>query len=253
MVGAAAGPTPGGDLSTSSKFYEAPMKPHDIVAVISGKGGVGKTMIALGLTACMWRRRQQTVLVDLDPQAGATLAAGVQRPSEPLRAKPDTQHGFAIYPASRTLALASADDIALRVQTLARPNHVVVTDLSPALTDAAHAAVLPLASLVLVIARTDAAGLANVAESVQLCQELNRPFLVVPNMMTRTRLAREAHDMLRQQYAPYVVSCSVPLEARAAEAAAVCQPVSLYALHSATAHAVDSLAGELLDTLGGWE
>lgn len=240
-------------MSTSSRFYEAPTTPHDIVAVISGKGGVGKSMVALGLTASLWRRHQPTVLVDLDPQAGATLAAGVQRPSEPLRTEPDTHHGFAIYPASRTLALASAEDIALRVQTLSRPNHVVVTDLSPALTDAAHAAVLPLASLVLVIARTDAAGLANVAESVQLCQEQHRPFLVVPNMMSRTRLAREAHDMLRQQYAPNVVYSSVPLEARAAEAAAACQPVTLYAPLSATARAVDGIAGEVLDALGGWE
>lgn len=239
-------------MSTSSKFDDKPSTPPAIVAVISGKGGVGKTMIALGLTASLWRRQQPMSLIDLDPQAGATLAAGVQRPGEPLRAEPDTQHGFAIYPASRTLALSSVDEIASRVHALARPNHVVVTDLSPALTDAAHAAVLPLASLVLVIARTDAAGLANVAESVQLCQELNRPFLVVPNMMTRTRLAREAHDMLRQQYTPNVVYSSVPLEARAAEAAAVCQPITVYAPQSATARAVDSLAGEVLDTLGGW-
>lgn len=225
----------------------------NLVAVISGKGGVGKTMVALGLAASMWRRQQPTLLVDLDPQAGATLAAGVPRSSEPLHAEPDMQHGFAIYPASRALALSSADDIARRVQVLARPNHVVVTDLSPALTDAAHAAVLPLASLVLIIARTDAAGLANVAESVQLCEELNRPFLVVPNMVTRTRLAREAHDVLRQQYAPNVVYSSVPLEARAAEAAAAFLPVTLFAPRSATARAVDCIAGEVIDTLGGWE
>ncbi len=235
--------------SRSDSFPSAP----DLVAVISGKGGVGKTLFSLGVAASLNHRDQSTALVDLDPQAGATLAAGVPRPGEPLQAQPDRRHGFDLFPSSRTLVLASAECIARRVRGLPGTHRVVVADLSPALTDAAHAAVLPLASLVLIVARADAAGLANVEESVHLCQELGRRFLVVPNMLTHTKLAREAHELLRQQYAPNVVYGSIPLEARAAEAAAACKPVTDYAPHSATARAIDSIVGEVLDTLGGWE
>jgi chromosome partitioning protein len=222
-----------------------------LIAVVSGKGGVGKTTLALGLPASMARRGQQAALVDLDPQAGATLAAGLARPSDPLNAGPAWLHGFALYPASRTLALASPNIIARRVQELLGRDQVVFADLSPALTDAAHAAVLPLASLVLVVARTDAAGLANVAESVQLCREQHRPFLVVPSMVGRTKLAGEAQALLRELYAPFVATTCIPLEARAAEAAAACQPVTLFAPKSAAARAVDRIAGEVLDALGG--
>lgn len=240
-------------MSSSSSIFATGAYSPDLIAVVSGKGGVGKTAIALGLAATLSRRGLSTSLVDLDPQAGATLAAGVVRPAEPLTADPDLRHGFALYPSSRMLALASPDAIASRLRALLDRYPVVVADLSPALTDAAHAAALPLASLVLVVARTDAAGLANVAESVQLCREFHRPHLVVPNMVGRTRLSREAHAILRQQYAPHVVFCSVPLEARAAEAVAACQPIALYAPQSASACALNSIAGEVVDTLGGWE
>lgn len=229
-----------------------PLHP-DLVLVIGGKGGVGKTAVAFGITASLNERGARVSLVDLDPQAGATLAAGIPRAGNPLDAIADGRHGFAVYPASRNLALASPNAIARYLQEVLTRHSLVVADLSPALTDAAHTAALPLASLVLVVARTDAAGLANVAESVQLCREYGRPYLVVPNMLTRTKLAREAHAMLRQQYSPNVAYISVPLEARAAEAAAVCRPITVYAPNSATARALDSVASEVVDTLGGWQ
>ncbi len=43
-----------------------------IVAVLSLKGGVGKTTVALGLTSAALRRNIRTLVVDLDPQGNAT-------------------------------------------------------------------------------------------------------------------------------------------------------------------------------------
>jgi cellulose biosynthesis protein BcsQ len=95
---------------------------------------------------------------------------------------------------------------------------VVVVDCSPALTDAVHAATLPEADPVVVVARLDAAGLPNVAEAVELARALGRPVRVVPTFAAHTGLAREALAFLRGRYGDAVTAAVVPTDARAAEA-----------------------------------
>src|SRR3954468_2994279 len=48
-----------------------------VVSVCSLKGGVGKTSITLGLASSALSRGVPTLVVDLDPQADATLALDV--------------------------------------------------------------------------------------------------------------------------------------------------------------------------------
>jgi chromosome partitioning protein len=45
-----------------------------VVAVLSLKGGVGKTTVALGLAGAAQQHGVRTLLIDLDPQANATIA-----------------------------------------------------------------------------------------------------------------------------------------------------------------------------------
>ena len=45
-----------------------------VIAVLSLKGGVGKTTVALGLAGAAMQRGLRTLVVDLDPQANATVA-----------------------------------------------------------------------------------------------------------------------------------------------------------------------------------
>jgi chromosome partitioning protein len=52
-----------------------------IVSVCSLKGGVGKTSVVLGLASAALARDLPTLVVDLDPQADATLALDVPAPS----------------------------------------------------------------------------------------------------------------------------------------------------------------------------
>lgn len=44
-----------------------------VVAVLSMKGGVGKTTVTLGLASAAWERELATLIVDLDPQANASM------------------------------------------------------------------------------------------------------------------------------------------------------------------------------------
>ncbi|HEX6887724.1 MAG TPA: ParA family protein [Candidatus Nanopelagicales bacterium] len=49
-----------------------------MLAVISLKGGVGKTSICLGLAASAWAAGHRTLVIDLDPQANATAGLDPQ-------------------------------------------------------------------------------------------------------------------------------------------------------------------------------
>ena len=48
-----------------------------VVAVLSMKGGVGKSSVSLGLASAAWARKASTLVIDLDPQANATMALDV--------------------------------------------------------------------------------------------------------------------------------------------------------------------------------
>jgi len=48
-----------------------------VVAVLSMKGGVGKTSMTLGLASAAWDRGLRVLVIDLDPQANASMALDV--------------------------------------------------------------------------------------------------------------------------------------------------------------------------------
>ena len=56
------------------------MRRTRVFAVVNQKGGVGKTTTAVNLAACFAASERTTLLVDIDPQANATSAYGIEAP-----------------------------------------------------------------------------------------------------------------------------------------------------------------------------
>ncbi len=105
-------------------------RPARVIALVNQKGGCGKTTTAVNLGACLAVSGRTVLLVDLDPQANATVSLGVDPAAagrtmyhvlvEPERdgqeavpveaiARPSTVKGLSVAPSSIDLAAAELE------------------------------------------------------------------------------------------------------------------------------------------------
>jgi chromosome partitioning protein len=69
-----------------------------VFAITNQKGGVGKTTTTVSLAAALAHRQHRVLIVDIDPQANATSAAGVSESAEPGAADAGARGVYAASP-----------------------------------------------------------------------------------------------------------------------------------------------------------
>lgn len=151
------------------------------LALVSQKGGSGKTTLAVHLAAEAAAAGQKTLLIDLDPQASAALW-GDRRGDRP----PDiaTEH-----PARLEAALTAARDAGY---------DLVVLDTAPHADQAALRAAKA-ANLILVPCRPATFDLAAMMTTLEICQIAGRaPTIVLNQAPIRSRVVEEAQTEIRR-------------------------------------------------------
>jgi chromosome partitioning protein len=246
-----------------------------VVALMNQKGGSGKTSAAVNLAAAIGERRKRALVIDLDPQASATLWLGADpRPGllgvlegagrlEALVVKASAPN-VDLVPAGRELEVAGLRlrpfeaMRALRSALASLPTSwdVVLVDCPPTLGTLSGSA-LAAADAVLVPVEASAlalAGLAALEETLDEAREAGNPRLALVGVLAcrvdgRTFHARDVLEALRERFGKRLFKAAIRETVRMRESPMHRQPVTLSAPRSTAAADYRAAAAELLRRL----
>jgi chromosome partitioning protein len=245
-----------------------------VYALANQKGGVGKTTTAVNVAACIAEAGFRTLLVDVDPQANATVGLGIDRTrhpglyevlsgeAEPAEAVVQTGvDGLHAVPAGAGLAGANVEMPRIdgwehvlreRLRPLREAFRYVILDCPPSLGPLTVNALVA-ADRVIVPVQTEyfaLEGLAGLLETLALVQRELNPGLTVAGMLLtmhdgRTRLGQDVEREVRAHFPDLVFDTVIPRNVRVGEAPSYGLPVTHHDPHSAGAEAYFELAREV--------
>jgi chromosome partitioning protein len=248
------------------------------IALANQKGGVGKTTTAVSLAACLAERGKRTLLVDLDPQANATSALGLEKLSggsvykallggaqlaDSIR--PSGYDHLEIIPSEVDLAVAEVDvarteNYLQRMRVALMPIHdancydYLLVDCPPSLgilTMNALAAV----DRVLVPLQCEYFALEGLAVIMRVLQQIKdsgaNPGLELEGIVMtmfdgRTNLSQQVVNEVRGHFGEKVFKTIIPRTVRLGEAPSFGKPITVYDTHSQAATAYRALAAEVI-------
>jgi len=246
------------------------------IAIANQKGGVGKTTTCVNLASGLAAAGQQVLLVDLDAQGNATMAAGINKyelphstldvlfePERFASVRVCVAEGFDLLPANSDLVSferRTADEEqryrrleqALAAVAAAGASYdFVLIDCPPAL-GALTLNALVAADEVLVPVQCEyyaLEGLTDLLDTVAQVREHLNPRLKLGGMVrtmfdARNRLARDVSAQLSRHFGPRLYRTIIPRNVRIAEAPSHGRSVLAYDRASPGALAYQALVGE---------
>jgi chromosome partitioning protein len=245
-----------------------------IYAIANQKGGVGKTTTAVNLAACIAEAGYESLLVDIDPQANATVGLGLSKAAD--RTVYDLLSGNAtldqviapsgidhlsVIPASPDLAGANVElprlpgsEVRLRDALAPARDRFLFTliDCPPSLGPLTVNALVAADRLIVPVQTEYFAleGLAGLLDTFQLIQRELNPRLTIAGLLLtmsdgRTRLAQDVEREVRQHFPDLVFDTVIPRNVRIGEAPSFGRPVIHHDPHSSGAGAYFAFAKEV--------
>jgi chromosome partitioning protein len=250
-----------------------------IFVIANQKGGVGKTSVAVNLSASLAHYGRKVLLIDLDPQGNATTGSGIDKTAcertvygvllgeYPLReAVSSSEGGYDVVASNRDLAGAEVELIGMEQREYrlrdaltgpAADYEFVVIDCPPALNmltvngfAAADAVIIPMQCEYYALE-----GLSDLVGTLRKVKQNLNPKIEIEALVRtmydpRSTLTVQVSDELKRHYGEKVFDTVIPRNVRIAEAPSFGKPVLLHDPASKGALAHLQFARELLERSG---
>jgi chromosome partitioning protein len=245
-----------------------------VYAIANQKGGVGKTTTAVNLAACVAEAGYDSLLVDIDPQANATLGLGVSKDAtltvydvlsdaagfDDVIVPSSIEHLW-LAPAGSDLAGATVElprmpgsEIKLRaaLEPVRERYAFTLLDCPPSLGPLTVNALVAADRVIVPVQAEYYAleGLAGLLDTFSLVQRELNPRLTIAGMLLtmhdgRTRLAQDVEREVREHFPELVFDTVIPRNIRIGESPSFGKPVIHHDPHCAGADAYFEFAKEV--------
>ena len=253
-----------------------------VFTIANQKGGVGKTTTAINLAAALAEKKLHTLVVDLDPQANATSALGLEKQAGrslygPLHGEgsamemvtPTPWEYLALIPSEVDLAaiemeLTQRENYLLRLRQVLQPvrdsngYRVIIIDCPPALGMLSMNS-LAAADHLLIALQCEYMALEGLGQILKLVDRLKSAGIngnldiggVVMTMYDmRTNLSRQVVEEVKRHLADKIFDSVIPRTVRLSEAPSFGKPIFQYDPLSPGATAYRNLAKEVISRFG---
>jgi len=247
-----------------------------VLAVVNQKGGVGKTTTSVNLAAALGRAGKRVLLVDLDPQANATMGSGVDKRTVTrsiyhvllglgdigvIRVRAE-KGGYDLVPANRDLAGAEVELVELQgretrlkaaLERIEGDYDFILIDCPPSLSlltvnalTAAQRVLIPMQCEYYALE-----GLSDLVGTIKRVRGNLNPQLEIAGLLRtmydpRNMLSQQVSQQLEEHFGDKVYKTLVPRNVRLAEAPSYGVPAVLWDTASKGAQAYLALADEIL-------
>ncbi len=253
-----------------------------VFTIANQKGGVGKTTTAVNLAAALAEKKIHTLLIDLDPQANATSAIGIEKQAGrslygPLHGEgsaiemitPTAYEHLALIPSEEDLAaaeieLAQMENYLMKLRAVLEPlrasngYRAIIIDCPPALGMLSMNSLAAADQLLITLQCEYMAleGLGQILRNVDRLKSahvndgLNLGGIVMTMFDGRTNLAKQVVDEVRQHLPEKIFNTVIPRTVRLSEAPSFGKPIFAYDPHGPGALAYRNLAKEVIERFG---
>ena len=250
-----------------------------VFTIANQKGGVGKTTTAINLAAALAERKIHTLVVDLDPQANATSALGIDKQEGkslygPLRGEgsafemltPTAWPHLALIPSEVDLAaieieLAQQENYLMRLRSVLEPlrnsrgYRAIIIDCPPALGMLSMNS-LAAADHLLIALQCEYMALEGLGQILKVVERLKsagvNPILDIGGIVMtmydlRTNLSRQVVDEVKQHLPDKIFQTVIPRTIRLSEAPSFGKTIFAYDPLNPGATAYHNLAKEVME------